>query len=116
MARKSLVKFSTDFLPIDMIHDPAGFADKLFSKLKKSNDRYEVKLYMLRLISRLIGRHKIQMLQFYPNLLRYLSSHNKDKISEIFAMIIESCHELVPPETIRPIIERIISNFITEYC
>ena len=31
-------------------------------------------------------------------------------------MIIESCHELVPPETIRPIIERIIANFITEYC
>lgn len=31
-------------------------------------------------------------------------------------MIIESCHELVPPEEIKPIIEKIISNFITEYC
>ena len=31
-------------------------------------------------------------------------------------MIIESCHEMVPPETIRPVIERIISNYITEYC
>ena len=41
-------------------------------------------------------------------MLRYLSSHNKDKISEIFAMIIEACHELVPPEEIKPIIERII--------
>lgn len=71
---------------------------------------------MLRLISRLIGRHKIQMATFYPNLLRYLSSHSKDKISEIFAMIIESCHEMVPPEVIRPVIERIISNYITEYC
>lgn len=71
---------------------------------------------MLRLISRMIGRHKIQLLSFYPNLLRYLNSHNKDKISEIFAMIIESCHDLVPPETIKPIIERIISNYVTEYC
>lgn len=114
--RKSLVKFTNDFLPVDTIHDPAGFVDKLFSKLKKSNERYEVKLYMLRLISRLVGRHKIQLLQFYPNLLRYLTSHNKDKIAEIFAMIIESCHDLVPPETISPIIERIINNFITEYC
>ena len=31
-------------------------------------------------------------------------------------MIIESCHELVPPEEIKPIIEKIISNFITEFC
>jgi protein SDA1 len=45
-----------------------------------------------------------------------LSSHNKDKISEIFAMIIESCHDLIPPETLKPIIERIISNYVTEYC
>jgi len=31
-------------------------------------------------------------------------------------MVIESCHDLVPPETIKPIIERIISNYVTEYC
>ena len=80
----------------------------MFSKLKKSNDRYEVKLYMLRLVSRMMGRHKIQLLSFYPNLLRYLNSHNKDKIGEIFAMIIESCHDLVPPETMKPVIEKII--------
>jgi len=42
--------------------------------------------------------------------------HQKDKIGEIFAMIIESCHELVPPEDIKPVIEKIISNFVTEFC
>ena len=31
-------------------------------------------------------------------------------------MIVESCHELVPPETLNPIIEKIISNYVTEYC
>jgi protein SDA1 len=71
---------------------------------------------MLRLVSRMIGRHKIQLLTFYPNLLRYLSSHNKDRIGEILAMVIESCHELIPPETVRPVIETIINNFITDYC
>ena len=114
--RKNLVKFSTDFLPIDLVHDPQAFVEKLFSKLKKSNDKYEVKLFMLRLVSRMIGRHKIQLLQFYPNLLRYLTSHNKDRIGEILAMVIESCHELIPPETVRPVIETIINNFITDYC
>ena len=75
-----------------------------------------VKLHMLRLIARIIGRHKIQLSAFYPNLLRYLNSHNQDNLSVIFAMVIESCHDLVPPETIKPVIERIISNYVTEYC
>lgn len=48
--------------------------------------------------------------------MRYLTAHSKDKIAEVFAMIIESCHDLVPPETLRPVIEKIISNFVTEYC
>lgn len=31
-------------------------------------------------------------------------------------MIIESCHDLVPPEDIKPIIEKIINNYVTDYC
>jgi protein SDA1 len=68
----------TDFLPIDMLYDAQKSAENLFSKLKKSNDKYEVKLYMLRLVSRLIGRHRLMILSFYPHVLRYLSQHNKD--------------------------------------
>ena len=71
---------------------------------------------MLRLVSRLVGRHNLLILQFYPYILRYLNSHAKDKVGEIFAMIIEACHELVPPEEIKPITERIINNYVTEYC
>lgn len=99
-----------------MIYDAQTFSEKLFAKLRKSNDKYEVKLLILRLISRLIGRHQLLLLSFYPQLLRYLNMHQKDKIGEIFAMIIESCHELVPPEDIKPVIEKIISNFVTEFC
>lgn len=103
-------------MPIDTLFDPQNYADRLFGKLKKSNDQYEVKLLMLRLVSRLIGRHNLIILQFYPFILRYLNSHQKDKIGEIFAMIIESCHELIPPEEIKPIVEKIINNYVTEYC
>lgn len=63
--RKSKVKISTDFMPIDMIYDPQAFTEKLFFKLRKSNDKYEVKLLMMRLISRMIGRHKLQLFQYY---------------------------------------------------
>lgn len=115
MQRKNRVKVFTDFLPIDMLYDPQSSAEKLFSKLKKSNDKYEVKLLMLRLVSRLIGRHSLLLLQFYPFILRYLNSHEKEKIGEIFAMIIESCHDLVPPEDVKPVIERILNNYANEY-
>jgi len=51
------VKVHTDFLPIDLIYDPQTFSEKLFSKLRRTNDRYEVKLSLMRLIARMIGRH-----------------------------------------------------------
>ena len=31
-------------------------------------------------------------------------------------MIIESCHDLIPPEDVKPVIERILSNYANEYC
>ena len=71
---------------------------------------------MLRLVSRLIGRHNLLILGFYPYILRYLNSHEKDKIGEIFAMIVEASHDLVPPEDIKPLIEKMINNYVTEYC
>ena len=46
-----------------MLYDAQSSAESLFAKLKKSNDKYEVKLYMLRLVSRLIGRHRLMMLK-----------------------------------------------------
>lgn len=70
--RRNKVKTYTDFLPIDLINDSQSFVEKLFNKLRKSNDRYEVKLLMMRLISRMIGRHQLMLLQFYPHVLRYL--------------------------------------------
>jgi len=60
--RKSKIQVKTDFLPIDLIHDPQNFSERLFAKLRKSNDKYEVKLLMMRLISRLIGRHQLLLL------------------------------------------------------
>ena len=38
------------------------FAEKLFKHLEKSKERFEVKLMMLNLISRLIGVHKVDYL------------------------------------------------------
>jgi len=31
-------------------------------------------------------------------------------------MVVESCHDLVPPEEVAPLLKAIISSFVTEYC
>lgn len=42
--RKNKIQTFTDFLPIDLINDPQSFTEKLFNQLRKSTERYEVKL------------------------------------------------------------------------
>jgi protein SDA1 len=31
-------------------------------------------------------------------------------------MIVESCHPLVPPEDVKPLLDKIIDNYVTEFC
>ena len=48
------------------------------------------------------------LMQYYQFILRYLNAHQKDKIGEIFVCIIEASHDLVPPEEMKPLIEKIM--------
>lgn len=48
-----------NFSACHLIHDPQGFAEKLFKQLEGTNERFEVKLMMLNLISRLVGLHQV---------------------------------------------------------
>lgn len=50
------------FFPIDLLNDPQEFVEKLFSQLRKMTERFEVKMAMMAVISRLIGRHKLILL------------------------------------------------------
>ena len=47
------------FSAIDMLHDPQSFAEKLFKQLEKISGDFAVKLLHIRLISRVIGVHKL---------------------------------------------------------
>lgn len=113
--RKNKVRIQTDFMPIDLLNDPQMFCEKLFSKLRKSTDLYIVKLFMMRLISRLIGRHRLVLLSYYPHILRYLISGNKEYGPEIMAMVVESCHDQVPPDDMKPIVTAVMTHYVTDY-
>lgn len=66
-------------------------------------------------ISRLIGCHKLIIYKFYSFLQKYLTSHQAE-VTHILAYLIQSCHDLVPPEELLPVVKAIAYNFITERC
>uniref|UniRef100_A0A8C1RRU8 Protein SDA1 n=1 Tax=Cyprinus carpio TaxID=7962 RepID=A0A8C1RRU8_CYPCA len=48
-----------NFSAIHLVHDPQDFAEKLLKQLESSNERFEVKIMMMELISRLVGIHEV---------------------------------------------------------
>ena len=87
--------FSPLFPAIQLLHDPQRIADQLFKKLRQSGGlRFEVKVLLMNLVSRLIGCHRLLLLSFYSFMQKYITSHQKD-VTQILAYLIQACHELV---------------------
>ncbi|KAI9034445.1 protein SDA1 [Hyaloraphidium curvatum] len=104
-----------NFSALHLINDPQGFGEKLFSRIKQatqSNElRFEVRLMMINLVSRLIGVHKLMLLGFHSFLIRYLNPSQKE-VTAILAYTAQASHELVPPDDITPLVQAIANNFV----
>jgi len=70
---------------------------------------------MINLISRLIGVHKLILLNFYTFIIKYLVPHQRD-VTQILAYTAQSIHDLIPPDSIEPIVEAISNNFLWTNC
>lgn len=102
-----------NFSALHLINNPQGFAEKLFKKLESSNDRFEVKLMLLDVISRLIGLHDLFLFNYYPFIARLLLPHQRE-VTRILLFAAQASHELIPPEVLEPVMKAIANNFITE--
>lgn len=102
-----------NFSAIHLIHDPQDFAEKLLKQLETSNERFEVKIMMMELISRLVGIHELFLFNFYPFVQRFLQPHQRE-VTKILLCAAQASHQLVPPETIEPVITTIANNFVTD--
>ncbi|XP_046369373.2 protein SDA1 homolog [Haliotis rufescens] len=102
-----------NFSAMHLIHDPQEFSERLFKKLESSNERFEVKLLMMDLISRLIGIHQLFLFNFYPFLKRFLQPHQRE-VTKLLLFVAQASHELVPPDVIEEVLLTISNNFITE--
>jgi len=112
-SKKKSKPVSFNFSAIHLINDPQGFAERLFKQVESSTERFEVKLMIMNLISRLVGIHELILLNFYPYLQRLLQPHQRE-VTKLLMFAAQSSHEMVPPDAIEPMLMTIANNFVSE--
>uniref|UniRef100_A0A2P2I0T7 Protein SDA1 n=1 Tax=Hirondellea gigas TaxID=1518452 RepID=A0A2P2I0T7_9CRUS len=111
--KKKNQKLSFDFSALHLIHDPQTIAEKIFKIFNKRNERFEVKLLMMNMVSRLIGIHQLYLSNFYPTLQRYLFPHQRE-VTKVMTYAAQAAHALVPPDDLHPVLRSLADNFVTE--
>ena len=104
---------------LHLLHDPFTLAEKLFAELRRSSERFEVRLItaarceetpstlpecerlevrllMINLLSRLVGAHRLQLPNFFPYLQRYLQPHQRDITLLLAYLVQEETSPLLP--------------------
>ncbi|KAJ1993107.1 Severe Depolymerization of Actin [Coemansia spiralis] len=124
-SKKKINNTAVSFEALSLIHDPQGFAEKLFARVHSSTtatkrggstvDRFEVRLTLLKLISRLVGHHQLQLIALYPFLQRYLQPHQTN-ITQILAVLATASHAFTPPDVLQPLVRTIADNFVSDHC
>ncbi|OAD08678.1 hypothetical protein MUCCIDRAFT_33391 [Mucor lusitanicus CBS 277.49] len=102
-----------NFSALHLLNDPQGFAEKLYSKLTSKDDRWEVRLMKMNLVSRVIGIHQLTILGFYPLLMKYLQPSQRD-VTMVLVCAAQASHSLVPPDILEPVLKAIANNFVTD--
>jgi protein SDA1 len=96
-----------------LLNDPQGFCEKLFNKLKSSNERYEVRVMMMDVISRCISSNGLTLLNFYPYVQKYLQP-SQPQVTRVLAIVAQSVHDCVPPDALHPVVMTIANNFAND--
>ncbi|XVF85100.1 hypothetical protein PTKIN_Ptkin17bG0091300 [Pterospermum kingtungense] len=102
---------SSYYSPLNHLKDAQGFVEKLFSRLHTCNERYEVKMMIVKVIARTIGLHRLILLNFYPFLQRYVKPQ-QDDITNLLAAAVQACHDMVPPDAVEPLFKQIVNQFV----
>ncbi|OBA21529.1 severe depolymerization of actin [Metschnikowia bicuspidata var. bicuspidata NRRL YB-4993] len=120
MKKKNNAKVSATYLNFSAIHllrDPQGFAEQLFDGhlSHKNANRYnlEQKILFMNLVSRLVGTHKLTVLGLYSFFLKFLTPKQRD-VTQIMAAAAQASHDLVPPESISPVVRKIADEFVSD--
>ncbi|KAK8086611.1 hypothetical protein PG994_001585 [Apiospora phragmitis] len=104
-----------NFSALHLLHDPQGFSEALFSKHLhgKSKLALESKLQVLQLITRLVGLHQLTLLSLYSWFTKHLTPRQQS-VTTFLACLAQATHELVPPDVLEVLIQKIANEFVSE--
>ncbi|KAG8623718.1 hypothetical protein KVT40_008694 [Elsinoe batatas] len=107
-----------NFSALHLLHDPQGFVEKLFHQhLQTSTPKIrlnlEQRLLVLQLVSRLIGLHKLILIQLYSYVQKYLTPRQPN-VTSFLASLAQATHNLVPPDVLEPPVQKIANEFVSE--
>ncbi|KAJ6160403.1 hypothetical protein N7470_003799 [Penicillium chermesinum] len=114
--RKKHQPHALNFSALHLLHDPQGFAENLFSKhLQNSRSKLnlEQKLLVLQLVSRLVGLHKLHIMSLYSYFQKFLTPR-QPSVTSFLASLAQATHDLVPPDVLEPLIQKIANEFVSE--
>lgn len=102
-----------NFEAMNLINDPQGYCEKVFGVLKKCKFGFDFKTRIMNLLSRLISCHTLILEPFYSYVQKYAQPHQQ-YITQILAILAQSCHNLVSPDILEPIVMSIANNFVSD--
>lgn len=114
--RKKNQPHPLNFSALHLLHDPQGFAESLFQKHlqnTKSSLNLEHKLQVLQLVTRLVGLHQLHIMPLYSYFQKYLTPR-QPSVTSFLASLAQASHELVPPDALEPLIQKIANEFVSE--
>jgi protein SDA1 len=104
---------SANFSAIQLLHDPQGFAEKLYDSLVKYDRQYTLdhRLLIMQTFGRVTGTHKLCVLGFYSYIVKYLA-HHQLRVTSILVSLAQSIHELTPPDVLTPVVRKLANEFV----
>jgi protein SDA1 len=114
--RKKNAPHPLNFSALHLLHDPQGFAEQLFSKhLQNTKTKLSLdsKLLVLQLVTRLVGLHKLTVVPLYSWFIKFLTPRQQN-VTSFLASLAQGTHNLVPPDALEPLIQKIANEFISE--
>ncbi|CAM1510503.1 Fc.00g008380.m01.CDS01 [Cosmosporella sp. VM-42] len=114
--RKKNKPHPLNFSALHLLHDPQDFAEQLFSKHlqnTKAKLSLDTKLLVLQLVTRLVGLHKLTIVALYSWFIKFLTPRQQ-QVTSFLASLAQAVHNLVPPDVLEPLIQKIANEFVSE--
>ncbi|KAM3449453.1 hypothetical protein MY3296_006918 [Beauveria thailandica] len=114
--RKKNSPHPLNFSALHLLHDAQGFAEQLFSKHlqnTKAKLSLDTKLLVLQLVTRLVGLHKLTVVPLYSWFIKFLTPRQQN-VTSFLASLAQGTHNLVPPDALEPLLQKIANEFISE--